>query len=95
MVRLAGSGISYPSTDGEAPIIGFFTTRLVTAPDRLQAHQLAMEVVLAEWRSGGAYAEGNIGTLPNLIVDESWPVGFLTGIFSRRPSGYTFYAQED
>ena len=95
MVRLMGKGVSYAAIDGGDPMIGFYTTRLVRAPDHLQAHNAANEDVLAEWRPGGQFAEGNTGALPSLVVDDSWPISLLSGIFRRRPSGYSFWARED
>ena len=91
-VRLEGSGVSVP-VEGEAdPIIGFFTTRVVRADDEERALALAREVVLADWRGGGEFAQQNQGTLPVLSADD--PVshlGFLRGLFGRRRTGYAFY----
>ena len=94
-VRLSGAGISYPFVGGSDPVIGFFTTRLVRASDMEQAHHIAKETVLSEWRPGGQYAADNAGSLPALVVEESWPVGLLSGIFGRKPGGYTFYTHDD
>ena len=94
-VRLSGAGISYPFVDGSDPVIGFFTTRLVRARDIRQAHCLAKELVLSEWRHGGRYADGNVGSAPTLVVEESWRVSLLSGIFGRRPGGYSFYSHDD
>ena len=94
-VMLVGRGISYPSSNGGDPIIGFFTTRLIKATDETHAQHLAKEAVLAEWRPGGEYASANAGSLPALTVDDSWRVGPLSGIFGRRPRGYAFYRRED
>jgi hypothetical protein len=93
-VKLSGAGISLPF-DGGDPAIGFFTTRLVRARDEAHAHGLAQDLVLSEWHTGGAYATGNIGALPTLLVEESWQVGLLQGILGRRPTGYSFYAHDD
>lgn len=76
-------------------MIGFYTTRLVNAPNQLQAQRVAEDAVLAEWQPGGEYAEGNRGALPTLAVDDAWQIGLLSGIFGRRPVGYSFYARED
>ena len=94
-VRLSGAGISLSVVDGSDPAIGFFTTRLVCARDPEHAHGLAKEAVLSEWQPGGAYASGNVGALPALVVEESWQVGLLEGILGRRPSGYSFYTHDD
>lgn len=92
-IILAGSGINLVFED--APVAGFFTSRLVRARDLVSAESLAKELVLSDWRSGGTYAEANQGSLPTLIVEQSFPVGWFTSIFGRKPSGYTFYRHED
>jgi hypothetical protein len=55
---------------------------------------LAKDLVLSEWRYGGTYAQANRGSLPVLSVEQSMPVGWLAGVFGRKPSGYTFYRHE-
>ena len=75
--------------------IGFFTTRLVRSIDSSIAESLAKDLVLSEWRPGGTYAMANRGSQPALSVEQSFPVGWLEGTFSRKPSGYTFYCHED
>ena len=92
-VILSGRGIDYAFGDDRA--VGFFTTRLVKAPDLGAAELMAKELVLSEWRSGGECSASNRGSLPVLAVEESFPVGLLAGIFSRRPNGYSFYRHED
>ena len=94
-VRLSGAGISYPFVDGSDPVIGFFTTRIVKAQNLEEAHSAAKHLVLSEWQLGGPYAADNVGSLPKLLVEESWPVGLLSGIFGRKPGGYTFYTHDD
>ena len=92
-VMLSGRGIDLPF-DG-TPAIGFFTTRLVRAPDLATAELDAIELVLSEWRPGGKYAVANQGGAPALMVEDSFPVGFLAGLFGRKGSGYAFYTHED
>ncbi|MCD9029581.1 hypothetical protein LDO26_15410 [Luteimonas sp. BDR2-5] len=92
-VILSGRGIDLPFEGDSA--IGFFTTRQVRATDLPDAESLAKELVLAEWRSGGTYAQANRGSLPVLAVEHSFSVGWVAGTFGRNPSGYTFYCHED
>ena len=94
-VTLSGSGISYPFEDGSDPVIGFFTTRDVRASDFESAGHLAKELVLAEWRDSGPYAAANRGAIPSLVVENSFPIGMLEGIFGRKPAGYSFYTHDD
>ena len=92
-VIFSGRGIDCAVGDDRA--VGFFTTRLVKAPDLAKAESVAKELVLAEWRPGGQYSTSNRGPVPILIVEESFPLGLLAGIFSRRRTGYSFYRHED
>lgn len=92
-VILSGRGIDYPF-EGSS-VVGFFTTRLVRAPTLAQAESLAKDLVTSEWRDGGAYAAANRGSAPGLTVERSFQVGGLAGLLGRRPSGYSFYRQED
>ena len=92
-VTLSGRGIDMPF-DGTS-VVGFFTTRLVRAMDLAAAEHRAKDLVLSEWRAGGAYTSANRGSVPALAVEESFPVGFLDGMLGRKPSGYTFYTHED
>ncbi|MFC3717309.1 hypothetical protein ACFONC_14250 [Luteimonas soli] len=92
-VILAGSGINLIFED--VPVAGFFTTRLVRADSLASAEHLAKELVLCEWRSGGAYAKDNQGSVPTLAVEQSFSAGWFAGTFGRKPFGYTFYRRED
>lgn len=94
-VRISGAGINYPFVDGSDPAIGFFATRAVRAHSIESAHHLAKESVLSEWWGGGRYAADNRGSIPVLLVEESWPIGVIEGLFGRRPDGYTFYTHDD
>ena len=93
-VLLAGSGLSYAFEDEEDAVVGFFTTRIVRAKTLADAQHLAKELVLTEWRAGGKYAVCNRGGVPSLVVEESFPIGFLRGIFGRSRMGYAFYRQD-
>ena len=92
-IMLSGRGIDL-QIDG-IPVIGFFTTRLVRAPDPVAASLLAKDLVLSEWKLGSPYAAANRGAVPAMTVESCFPVGFLAGTFGRKPSGYTFYSHED
>jgi len=92
-VILSGRGIDFAIDSDTA--VGFFTTRLVKASDLTAAELKAQELVLSEWRAGGEYSSSNRGSLPNLAVEESFPVGLLAAVFGRRPGGYSFYRRED
>jgi len=93
-LTLSGDGISVP-IEGEAdPIIGFFTTRVVTAADPTIAAALAMSLVSREW-SHGKYAQQNRGGMPSLSVTASSKIGFFKGTFGRRPAGYVFFRYND
>jgi hypothetical protein len=92
-VRLSGRGISMPSEGSADPVIGFFTTRWVTARDAAEATSAAIEVVLSEWRPGGEYA---IGGVPDIEVEAVTALGWWGRLASRSPGGgYSFYCFED
>ena len=93
-IVLSGDGISLPLEGGPDFAKGFFTTRLVKARTAANAQELAKELVLAEWRQGGAYAASNQGSIPSLAVERVFPIGILRGIFKRKPLGYTFYVDD-
>jgi hypothetical protein len=59
------------------------------------AQLLAKELVLSEWQAGGTYAAANRGYVPLLAVEKSFPIGRFTGIFGRKPGGYSFYQFDD
>lgn len=91
-VIINGHGIDFPF-DGKT-VIGFYTTRKVRAADLSSAEALAKERVLSDWRPEGPYAEDNRGSLPVLLIEQSFPVGWFAGVFGRKPSGYAFYLAE-
>jgi hypothetical protein len=95
-VVLSGSGISYPFEDeSEQPVIGFFTSLVVKAPDLAGAHRLAKDLILAQWCEGGSYATANRGAPPSIVIENSFPIGLFQGIFGRKRAGYTFYSHDD
>jgi hypothetical protein len=93
-VMLCGIGISLPAEDGSDPAIGFYTTRDVFAANAENASKKAIDLVLKHWKPGGSYAAANQGAVPILTLDKSWRVGYLYGLFGRKPSGYVFYSHE-
>jgi hypothetical protein len=94
-VMLSGAGILLPFEDASDPAIGFFTTRNVRASDSGRAQVLAKELVLSQWRSGGAYAGANKGATPVLAIESISTIGLLKGIFGRKATGYAFYTHAD
>lgn len=92
-IILSGRGIDCAIGDDRA--VGFFTTRLVKADSPILAELDAKELVLSEWRAGGAYYSSNRGSPPSFAIEESFSVGLLAGVFGRRPHGYSFYRHED
>ena len=92
-VFISGRGISLPFENSADPAVGFFTTRWVTARDADAAASVAVDRVLSEWRSGGAYA---IGGIPDVAVESVTSLGWWAGLLSRKPgTGYAFYRYED
>ncbi len=92
VVVVEGTGIKVPSVP--EPIIGFMTTRRVTAADEDSAIAKAKRLILDDWRSS-EYGGANIGNTPSLKIDSIRSQGLLERMFSRVPTkGYTFYSQE-
>ena len=91
-VKLEGTGILASFEGGGDPVIGFFTTRQVRAPDADAAEARAMLEVATEWASG-SYAGCNNGAQPSLTAEDVWPVSWWRALVERAPSGYTFYSR--
>lgn len=92
-VILRGQGIELP-VEGEAqPIVGFYTTRAVTAQNPEDAVRIASEIVAAEWRDG-EYAALNRGGSPILSAERVFGLSILRRWFGK-PKGYSFYTRED
>ena len=92
-VMLHGTGIEVPSVEGdEPPIVGFYTSRDVTASDEGVAVRAAADLVKAEWVSGD-YADANRGSVPELAPEGVTRIGLFARWLSRT-RGYTFYAAD-
>ncbi len=92
VVVVEGTGIKVPSVP--EPIIGFMTTRRVTAADEDSAVDKAKRMILDDWQSS-EYGTANIGDTPTLKIDSIRSQGLLERVFSLVPTkGYTFYSQE-
>ena len=93
-VMLHGTGIEVPSAEGgEPPIVGFYTSRNVTALDEDVAVRAAADLVKAEW-VGGDYAHANRGSVPELVPESVKRIGIYARWLTRT-AGYTFYADDD
>ena len=91
---LHGTGIEVPSAEGDQPpIVGFYTSRDVTASDEDVAVRAAADLVKAEWVSGD-YADANRGSVPELLSEGVTRIGLYDRWLSRT-TGYTFYADDD
>ena len=51
-VLVEGSNLFIPSRDGEPPVVGFFTSRVVWASEVRKAEQKALRSVRDEWQTG-------------------------------------------
>lgn len=92
-VMLHGKGVEVPPIDGGAvPMIGFFTTRAVTARDADDACRSASEKVLAEWTKG-RFAASNRGSMPTLSVERVVEVSLFSR-WLRHSTSYIFYAND-
>ena len=94
-VQVSGEGVRLSLSDTSDPIIGFYTTRRVLAPDERLAGQRAMSEVIRDWREGGCFFKQNWGDLPRLSIRSSRSLSWTEVLFKRRPRGYTFYRRDD
>ena len=93
-VLLHGKGISVPAIDGSGdPMLGFLTSRAVTAKDAQAAGQVAISLVASEWAQG-PHASSNRGVSPVVIAEEVTEIGWLKRLLSRR-RGYAFYTDAE
>jgi hypothetical protein len=94
VVLLHGKGISVPAIDGSGdPMLGFLTSRAVTAKDAQAASQAAITLVAREW-ARGPHASANRGVSPVVIAEEVTEIGWLKRLLSRR-RGYAFYSDAE
>ena len=94
VVLLHGKGINVPAIDGSAdPMLGFFTSRAVTASDAQAACLAATRLVANDWAQG-PHASSNRGNAPVLVAEEVTEIGWLKRLLSR-PKGYAFYSDTE
>lgn len=80
------------SIPGEGrPLVGFFTTRIVTASDEQGAQVAAADVVRAELQTEHP---GPGTAAPHIVVEECERLGYLQGLFARG-TGRAFYPSAD
>lgn len=86
-VLLEGSLFKFSIAGSDRPIIGFFTTRLVAARNRLEAEAMAKSSVLREWERQGFASRA--GAKPSLSVETS---EMLSSRFRLRSgAGFAFF----
>ena len=91
---LHGTGVDVPAEDGNnGSIVGFFTTRAVSAADANAAIRAAERLVLAEWETGD-YSQANRGSAPTLVAENVSQIGMLAR-WLKRYGGYSFYTDDD
>jgi hypothetical protein len=93
LVMMQGVGIEVPNLEGGEPIVGFFTTRLVSASTSSEAESKAKKMVIADW-TAGEYADSNKGAVPQLTVESVQACSFLKR-FTFKNGGHAFYTDED
>jgi hypothetical protein len=92
-VLLHGCGICIRKGKNK-PIVGFFTTRIVCAPDTNTAIEAAIAQAEEEWSRSG-YERINQGEKPVFEVDQISELGFWSHLFAKRPHGFTLYSDSD
>jgi len=81
------SGALSPLADGKAMKFGFFTTRVIDAPDAQRAVELAIAQVRQDEKIRASSTEGTI--VPDEVHRVSW---FFRRLFP--PRGFTFFLKE-
>ena len=91
-VVLEGTGIDVPCLEaGGAPMVGFFTTRLVKAGTVEEAEEKAKKMVLLDW-TVGEYASANQGGKPALRVEAIYSASWWQWLIFKN-TGHSFYTR--
>jgi hypothetical protein len=92
---LEGVGIRFKMDGYDRDVVGFYTTRMVSAANELDAVLSAKNMIGSEWSKGGEYSSLNCGGDPDLSLVSVKKMHVLSWFFSRKAKGYTFYLSED
>lgn len=92
-VLLEGSNLRIPGEQDQAPIGGFFTSRVVWAATRSNAEAKALKSVRQLW-AGSIYASQPTATQLTLVVSSSGPSTFWRWL-TAPTKGHTFFPAED
>ncbi len=90
-VVLHGEGISVPSDESGAELVGFYAARWVRASSAEEARKAASALVMTDW-TNGEYAELNCGDPPRITVDTITKVSLLRFIWRQPGAGHAFYS---
>jgi hypothetical protein len=89
------TGISVHMGDGEAPAIGFYTSRRAKAADSEAAFQIVMSAMEADPETEAVLRSGlGKGLRPETMVEEAYVVPWWLAILPWRKPGLAFY-QDD
>jgi hypothetical protein len=86
-------GFVEATTQDDAPIIGFYTTRYVRGKNGDAAIIAAKSLLTREW-STPPLRDINSGAVPQLTVD-SEKIGLIEYMIATAGKGFTFYSVED
>jgi len=92
-VIVEGSNLCIPGALNEPSIAGFFTSRVVWAPDRKTAEAKALRSVRDVWASGSCADQPSAGQL-ELAVSESNPSSFHRWLLAAN-KGHAFFPAEN
>ena len=93
LVMIEGTNLSIPSEAEQAPIVGFFTSRVVWSSTLAKAEIKALASVRRLWETG-SYARQPSSKQLVLSVSESAP-STLRQWLSAPNSGHTFFAENE
>lgn len=81
--------------DGEAPAIGFYTSRRATAPNSEEAYKIVMEAMDEDPALKDVFRSGHdAGLLPRTVTDQTYIIPWWRAILPWRKAGLTFYSYD-
>lgn len=86
------TGISLDMGDGEAPAIGFYTSRRATAPSSEEAYKIVMAAMDEDPELKDIFASGHDADLrPRTVAEQTYIIPWWRAILPWRKPGLAFY----
>lgn len=86
------TGISFDMGDGDAPAIGFYTSRRATAPNSEEAYKMVMAAMDVDSDLKDIFKSGHeVGLRPRTVAEETYIIPWWRAIVPWRKPGLAFY----